>query len=151
MLGAVRILFPLPPGAEVSDLGLWFDGHLRHGVAVERVLARLAYEETVHRAVDAVLAEWNAGRAFRFSVYPIPAKGEKKMFIAYDQELTADDYELDLRYGRATSQSTVFGVTGTTNHGRSSSTIPWLRVVATGWGSPSRSRDDRSSEGGQHV
>src|SRR5829696_312571 len=37
--------FPLPPDAEVSDLGLWFDGHLRHGVAVERVLARQAYEE----------------------------------------------------------------------------------------------------------
>src|SRR5688500_15725741 len=29
--------FPLPADAEVSDLGLYFDGVLRHGVAVERV------------------------------------------------------------------------------------------------------------------
>ena len=90
--------FPLPADAEVSDLGLWFDGHLRHGVAVERVLARKAYEETVHRAVDPALAEWSAGRGFRLSVYPIPAKGEKKVFIAYDQELTAGDYTLDVSY-----------------------------------------------------
>src|ERR1044071_6443592 len=29
--------FPLPADAEVSDIGLYFNGHLRHGVAVERV------------------------------------------------------------------------------------------------------------------
>lgn len=91
--------FPLPPDAEVSDLGLWFDGKLRHGVAVERVLARQAYEEIVHRSVDPALAEWSAGRAFRLSVFPIPAKGEKQVFIAYDQELTTADYMLDLRFG----------------------------------------------------
>jgi len=93
--------FPLPAEAEVSDLGLWFDGHLRHGVAVERVLARTAYEEIVHRGVDPALAEWSAGRKFQLSVYPIPAKGEKKVYIAYDQDLTADDYVLDVSY-RAT-------------------------------------------------
>jgi Flp pilus assembly protein TadD len=91
--------FPLPPDAEVSDLGLWFDGHLRHGVAVERVLARNAYEAVVHRRVDPALVEWSAGRAFRLNVFPIPAKGEKQVFIAYDQELTTDDYTLDLRFG----------------------------------------------------
>jgi hypothetical protein len=90
--------FPLPPDAEVSDLGLWFDGKLRHGVAVERVLARQAYEEIVHRNVDPALAEWSAGRAFRLSIFPIPANGEKQVFIAYDQELTTADYTLDLRF-----------------------------------------------------
>ena len=93
--------FPLPTGAEVSDLGLWFDGHLRHGVAVERVLARSAYEEVVHRGVDPALVEWNAGRSFSLRVYPIPAKGEKKVFIAYDQDLTSDDYLLDVSYRAA--------------------------------------------------
>ena len=42
-------VFPLPPDAEVSGLGLYFDGRLRHAVAVERVQAKRAYEETVHR------------------------------------------------------------------------------------------------------
>jgi vault protein inter-alpha-trypsin-like protein len=90
--------FPLPADAEVSDLGLWFDGVLRHGVAVERVLARTAYDETVHRRVDPALVEWNAGRTFHLNVYPIPAQGEKKVFLAYDQELTDEDYLLDVSY-----------------------------------------------------
>jgi hypothetical protein len=93
--------FPLPADAEISDLGLYFDGRLRHGVAVERTLARNAYEETVHRGVDPALAEWSSERAFKLNVFPIPPNGEKKVFIAYDQELTAGGYALDLRYGKA--------------------------------------------------
>src|SRR5437764_12005413 len=89
--------FPLPADAEVSDLGLWFDGHLRHGVAVERVLARTAYEEVVHRSADPALAEWTAGRGFHLNIYPIPPNGEKKVLIAYDQELTSGDYVLAVR------------------------------------------------------
>lgn len=92
--------FPLPPDAEVSDLGLYFNGHLRHAVAIERVMARSVYEETVHRRVDPALAEWTASsRAFHFRVYPIPASGLKTVHVAYDQELTSNPYELDLRYG----------------------------------------------------
>jgi Ca-activated chloride channel homolog len=93
--------FPLPADAEVSDVGLYFDGVLRRAVAVERVLARTAYDEIMHAGVDPALVEWNAGRSFKLRVYPIPAKDEKKVFIAYDQELTSSDYELDVSYGRA--------------------------------------------------
>jgi hypothetical protein len=71
--------FPLPPEAEVTGLGLYFDGKLRHGVAVERVLARAAYEETVHRSVDPALAEWSPGRGFQLAIFPIPAKGRRRL------------------------------------------------------------------------
>jgi Ca-activated chloride channel family protein len=92
--------FPLPPDAELSDLGLYFGDRLRHAVPVERVMARSIYETTVHRRVDPALAEWSASsRAFHFRVYPIPAHVVKVVHIAYDQELTANPYELDLRYG----------------------------------------------------
>jgi Flp pilus assembly protein TadD len=91
--------FPVPVDAEVSEVGLYFDGKLRNAVAVERVQARAAYEETVHRGVDPALAEWNGStRSFRFRVYPIPAHGTKVVHIAYDEELTSRPYELDLRY-----------------------------------------------------
>jgi hypothetical protein len=95
-----RFSFPLPPDAEVSELGLYFDGKLRYAEAVEAALARRAYEETVHRRVDPVLGEWSAStREFRFRVYPIPANGTKVVHLAYDQDLTAGPYVLDLRYG----------------------------------------------------
>ena len=92
-------VFPLPKGADVSDVALWFGDHLRHAVAVERVLAKAAYVETVHRRVDPALAEWSSGRAFRLHVYPIPAHGTKSVHIAYDEDLAASPYTLDLRYG----------------------------------------------------
>ncbi|HEX7680634.1 MAG TPA: VIT domain-containing protein, partial [Thermoanaerobaculia bacterium] len=79
--------FPLPPNAEISDLGLYFGDRLRHAVAIERVMARSVYEATVHRRADPALAEWTASsRAFHFRVYPIPASGLKTVHIAYDQE-----------------------------------------------------------------
>ncbi|MDP9191897.1 MAG: hypothetical protein M3P06_09380 [Acidobacteriota bacterium] len=91
--------FPLPADAEVSEVGLYFDGKLRNAEAVERVRARTAYEETVHRRVDPALAEWSGStRSFRFRVYPIPANGTKVVHIAYDEELTSRPYQLDLRY-----------------------------------------------------
>ena len=109
--------FPLPADAEVSDVGLWFGEHLRHGVAVERVLARKAYEETIHRRVDPALVEWRSGRAFSYEVYPIPANGEKKVFLAYDQDLTSHDYELDLRWAPKALQLTVDAEGRETNAG----------------------------------
>jgi hypothetical protein len=91
--------FPLPIGGEVSDLGLYFNGRLRHAVAVERVQGRAVYETAVHRRVDPALAEWSASsRAFHFRVFPIPPHGTKVVHIAIDQELTSSPYELDLRW-----------------------------------------------------
>ncbi len=92
--------FPLPAGAELTGLGLYFNNRLRHAVAVERERARVAYESSVHRSVDPALAEWSAANAVKLRVYPIPAKGEKKVWLSYDQELIAGDYVLDLRYGK---------------------------------------------------
>jgi len=91
-------VFPVPPGGEVSDLALVFDGKPRHAVAVERVQAKRAYEETVHRRVDPALAEWTDSRAFRMRLYPIPPFGEKWVSITCDQELVDNDYVLDLRF-----------------------------------------------------
>src|SRR5262249_55472557 len=68
-----------------------------HGVAVERVLAPTAYEETGHRRADPALAEWTAGRAFRFSIFPLDAHRTKSGYLAYHQELTAEPDLLDLR------------------------------------------------------
>jgi vault protein inter-alpha-trypsin-like protein len=97
--------FPLPADAEVSDIGLYFDGHLRHGVALERVMARSVYDSIVHRRADPALAEWtSSSRAFHFRVFPIPAHGEKVVHISYDEELTGHPYALDLRYGMTLSR-----------------------------------------------
>jgi Ca-activated chloride channel homolog len=91
--------FPLPAGAELTGLGLYFNGRLRQAVAVERERARVAYEWTVHQRIDPALAEWSTGNRATLHVYPIPAKGEKKVWLSYDQEIVSSDYVLDLRWG----------------------------------------------------
>lgn len=120
--------FPLPEGAEVSDIALYFDGKLRHGFAVERAQAKAAYEETIHRRVDPALAEWKSGRSFRFRVFPIPARGTKTVRIAYDQELTSKPFALDLHYGVTLQQLDVVIDAG---DARVESTLPLVRSGGT--------------------
>jgi hypothetical protein len=97
-------LFPLPAGAHLSDVGLYFGDQLRRASVVGRSLARTAYENVVPRFVstgrDPIVAEWATGNSFRYDVYPIPRRGEKRIYVAYDEELSGEAYELDLRYGR---------------------------------------------------
>ncbi|MHB0972051.1 MAG: VIT domain-containing protein [Thermoanaerobaculia bacterium] len=96
-----KFFLPLPDGASVTDLGLYFDGHLRHAVAVERERARVTYESFVHRRVDPLLAEWSTRPGFNYEIYPIPRHGVKQVFIAFDRELRLDGdtlvFDLDLR------------------------------------------------------
>lgn len=94
-------IFPLPDQASVSDVGLYFGDQLRHGVVVEREKGRSAYEDIVHRRVDPALAEWSTSNLFRLDVYPIPAKGEKKIFVSYDQrlEISEEQFVYSLKMG----------------------------------------------------
>ena len=97
-----EFLFPIPPSATLTDIGLYFDEKLRHAVAVEREKGRMAFDEIVHRRVDPALAEWMAGNTFRLDIYPVPANGTKTVYVAYEEDLTAVDrklfYSLDLKY-----------------------------------------------------
>ena len=97
-----EFMFPLPGGAHLSDVGLYFGDRLRRAASVERTLARTAYENIVppfiSRRRDPILAEWATGDTFRYEVYPIFRRSEKKIYLSYDQELSGDAYALDLRY-----------------------------------------------------
>lgn len=97
---AGNFTYPLPADAELTGLALSFNGRWRHAVAVERERARVAYESTVHQRVDPALVEWSSGRSAQLRVYPIPARGEKQVWLSYDQELLDEQYVLDLRYGK---------------------------------------------------
>jgi Ca-activated chloride channel homolog len=121
--------FPLPPGASVTDVALEIGGQLRHASVVERERARAAYDEVVHRRVDPALAEWTGHSAFRLGVYPIPARGEKKVVISVDEDVGAR-YRLDLRYGARLRRASVHVDAG--EGWRPAGTLP-LTPEAGGW------------------
>ncbi len=83
--------FPLPAGASISRFAMYVDGRLVEGELVERERARQVYEEIVRRMQDPALMEWQEGNVFKTRIFPIPARGPKRILIAYTQTLPAVD------------------------------------------------------------
>ena len=48
------------------------------------------FEEIVRRNIDPGLLEWAQGDAFRARVFPIPALGDKRIVVAYEQSLAVE-------------------------------------------------------------
>ncbi|HEY3322668.1 MAG TPA: VIT domain-containing protein [Planctomycetota bacterium] len=103
--------FPVPAGASLARLAMWVGDQLIEGELVERVRARHVYEEIVRRMQDPALMEWQEGNVFKTRIFPIPAKGAKRILIAYTQLLTAMDGERCYVYplGNQTDQNQTIG------------------------------------------
>ncbi len=86
----------LPAHSAVSRFAMERDGTWQEAEVVEKVLARRAYEDFLHRRQDPALLEQAAGNQFSARVFPIEAKGDKHLVIAYSQELT-EAYTLPMR------------------------------------------------------
>ena len=82
-----EFVMPLPEGATVSGYALEVNGKLRDSVAVEKERARNAYESIKRRMVDPGLVEREAGNIYRTRVFPVPAKGTKRLRISYTETL----------------------------------------------------------------
>ncbi|SFZ91751.1 TonB-dependent outer membrane receptor, SusC/RagA subfamily, signature region [Flaviramulus basaltis] len=82
-----ELAFPLGEGQNVSRLALEVNGKLREAVVVEKEQGRVAFEAVVRRRVDPVLLEKGTGNNYKARIYPIPAKGHKRVVLAHEQEL----------------------------------------------------------------
>lgn len=83
-----ELQFPLADGQSISRFALDINGKLREGVVVEKAKGQEVFESTIRRKVDPGLLEKTVGNNFRTRVYPLPAKGTRRIVIAYEQELT---------------------------------------------------------------
>lgn len=82
-----NLYFPLGEGQTVSRFAMTVDGKLREGVVVEKAKGREVFESIVREGIDPGLLEWTKGNNFKANIYPIPAKGYKKIVVAFEQEL----------------------------------------------------------------
>jgi hypothetical protein len=106
-----RYVFPIPADATISRLALWVGDKLVEGEVVERKRAAAIFtgivEDTV-RPRDPALLEWVSGSKFSLKIFPIPAKGSRKVLLAYNQALPEQGararyvYPLSLGAERAT-------------------------------------------------
>lgn len=88
-----RYVFPLPPDATISGLTLFVDDKPIDGELVEKKRAAAIFKGIVDDSVrprDPALLEWVSGSQFSLKIFPIPAKGRRKVILRYQQVLTAD-------------------------------------------------------------
>ncbi|MBE0712616.1 MAG: VWA domain-containing protein, partial [Candidatus Aminicenantes bacterium] len=83
-------IFPVPEGASVSDFAMYIGNDRVQGEILDSREARRIYEDIVRRMRDPGLLEYMGRSLFRARVYPIPAKGEKRVQISYTEVLKSD-------------------------------------------------------------
>ncbi len=79
--------FGIPSDAALQRLAMYVDGTLTESAVVERMRARRIYEELVYRRVDPALLEWEGTGKVSLRVYPLPARQEKRLMLAYTQSI----------------------------------------------------------------
>jgi TonB-dependent SusC/RagA subfamily outer membrane receptor len=96
-----ELAFPLAQGQSVSQFAMDLNGKLRSAVVVEKELGRVAYETTIKQRIDPALLEQTQGNNYKARVYPIPAKGYKRIVISYEQNLLVNNgnYQFKIPFG----------------------------------------------------
>ena len=99
--------FPLPPDARIASLSLEVDGRWEEGAFVDKDRARRIWRGVIRNATpeqqrvdeeefiwvpgpwrDPALLEWQRGGRFELRIFPIPARGERRIRLAYTQTIT---------------------------------------------------------------
>ena len=86
-------IFPLPKGAAFSDFSMFVDGVEIHSEILDADSARAFYESIVRQHLDPALLEYVGQNLFRARIFPIPAGGERRVKISYNE---IQDYDSDL-------------------------------------------------------
>ncbi|MDP3273799.1 MAG: VIT domain-containing protein [Deltaproteobacteria bacterium] len=99
--------FPLPPEAQIERLALDVNGEMEQGAFVDRQRAAAIWRGVIRNAVrpmqqrvesedlvwvpgpwrDPALLEWQRGGRFELRIFPIPARGNRRVSIAYTQTI----------------------------------------------------------------
>ncbi|MCH9646864.1 MAG: VIT and VWA domain-containing protein [Deltaproteobacteria bacterium] len=82
--------FPVPHKASVANFSMWINGEEMVGEVVEKERARQIYNSYKRRGQDPGLLEQNDYKTFEMRIFPIPARAEQRVQVAYYQELEID-------------------------------------------------------------
>ncbi len=97
-------IFPLPEDAAISNFSMYVDGKKWEGKLLTKEEARRIYEDTVRSKRDPALLEYIGRGAFQARVYPIPARGERRIQIEYTQVLPRENDLVRYIYPLATEK-----------------------------------------------
>jgi len=106
-----QLAFPLAAGQQVAGFALDIGGELRDAVPVPKAQGRQVFEAIERRQVDPGLLEQTAGNQFRLRLYPIPARGERRVRLVLRDSLPSVpqglQWSLPVFFARQAEQVTV--------------------------------------------
>ncbi|KOR30111.1 hypothetical protein TI03_00320 [Achromatium sp. WMS1] len=85
-----KLQFPLPDGAVITGYALDVNGEMVDGVIVNKEKARVVFETEVRKNVDPGIVEHVAGNLYRTRIYPLPARGTRRISFTYVTTLPVD-------------------------------------------------------------
>jgi Ca-activated chloride channel family protein len=91
-------VFPIPPGASVTQFTLWIDGKAVEGEILERDEARDIYEDIVRTLRDPALLEYLEQGAMQASIFPIEPGQERRIELEYTEVLQIENGLVNYRY-----------------------------------------------------
>jgi Ca-activated chloride channel homolog len=98
-------LFPLPEATAIHDFAMFVDGKRMEGELLKKEQAREIYDRIVNRQRDPALLEYVGCDLFQANIFPIPADGDTRVQLKYEQLLKRDSgltpVVFPLRTGRA--------------------------------------------------
>lgn len=83
-------MFPLPENAAITKFSLFINGKETQGEILDSDKARTIYEDIVRKMKDPALLEYVGRKMFKARVYPIPARGTKRVKLSYSETVPAD-------------------------------------------------------------
>jgi Ca-activated chloride channel homolog len=91
-------LFPLPEEASITEFAIWDGDRRLAGEVRPRDEARRVYERIVRDIRDPGLLEYAGPNLFQARIFPIPARGTKRLELVYTQVLRAEAGTVAYRY-----------------------------------------------------
>jgi Ca-activated chloride channel family protein len=83
-------IFPIPEDAAISEFALFLGDRKVEGEILDSAQARRVYEDIVRRLKDPALLEYVGRNLFRARIFPLPARGERRVQLTYTQVLKAE-------------------------------------------------------------
>ena len=84
-----ELQFPLGEGQTLTGFALDIDGEWRPAVPVDKARGQQVFEDVTRARVDPALLEATQGNNYKLRVYPLPARGTRRVALQLAQMLTA--------------------------------------------------------------
>lgn len=91
-------IFPLPSGSAIERFAMTIDGKEVEAELLDADKARKLYEDIVRKRRDPALLEYYGRGLLKARVFPIPARGDKRVRISYSEVLRSDTGMTAYRY-----------------------------------------------------